>query len=96
MTVNFPRVQHNLYIFPITISRYLCTYSTDHNIIYRDSSILNFVCKNVFFVVGIDIEINFKPNDHKEHIKESMSEDSSIEESPSTIILPPRLSKVLL
>jgi hypothetical protein len=63
-------------------------------ITYHDIYILNLVNKNIFFLVGVDIEIKFKPNDHEEHIKESMSEDSSVEESLPTI-LSPRPSIVL-
>lgn len=33
-------------------------------------------------LVGTDIEIQFKPNNQKEHVKESVSEENNVSESP--------------
>ncbi|CAH1708540.1 unnamed protein product [Aphis gossypii] len=49
---------------------------------------------------GIDIEIKFKPSNHEEHVKESMSKDNCNDESPLKNVLSPppkkkRTSKVV-
>jgi len=56
-----------------------------NNIIYK-SSYIN------LFVVGIDIELKFKPGNHEENVKESMSEENCFAESPLKIFpsLPPK------
>ncbi|XP_022174599.1 probable ATP-dependent DNA helicase HFM1 isoform X2 [Myzus persicae] len=40
------------------------------------------ICLISDYWVGIDIEIKFKPGDHEEHVKESMSEENCNDESP--------------
>lgn len=45
----------------------------------------NIICKSSYihlFVVGIDVELKFKPANHEENVKESMSEENCFAESP--------------
>lgn len=48
-----------------------------------------------FYVVGTDIEIKLNPRNHEEHIKESMSEENCIAESPLKNVQSSRTIKVL-
>ncbi|KAF0761666.1 putative ATP-dependent DNA helicase HFM1 [Aphis craccivora] len=57
------------------------------------------ICVISDYWVGIDIEIKFKPSNHEEHVKESMSEENCNDESPLKNFLSPppkkkRTSKV--
>ncbi|KAE9526604.1 hypothetical protein AGLY_013252 [Aphis glycines] len=54
------------------------------------------ICVISDYWVGIDIEIKFKPSNHEEHVKESMSEENCNDESPLKNVLSPPPKKVLL
>jgi len=63
-------------------------YFFSNDIIYKSSYIY-------LFVVGIDIEIKFKPGNREEDVKESMSEENCNAESPLKNFPSPPLKKVL-
>lgn len=47
-------------------------------------------------VVGIDVEILFKPSNREEHIKESISEENCFQKSPLKMIMSPQPIKVYI